>query len=78
MYEFEKQLLIRKFIFDKIEEGYTVRKIGKDVYEFKIKTKKLDSVEKLHNSNFLTDFLKKPLVILYNKPLTIWATIKQE
>jgi hypothetical protein len=78
MYEFERQLLIRKFIFDKIKEGYSVRKLGEDVYEFKIKTKKLDSVEKIHSSNFLTDFLKKPLVILYNKPLTIWAITKPE
>lgn len=59
MFQFEKQMIIRKFIFDKIEEGYTVRKIGKNLYEFKIKKEKLDSVEKIHSDNFLAEFLKE-------------------
>lgn len=59
MFQFEKQMVIRKFIFDKIEEGYTVRKIGKNLYEFKIKKEKLDSVEKIHSDNFLAEFLKE-------------------
>ena len=58
MYKFEKQLMIRKFICDKIEEGYTVRKTGKNINEFKIKKEKLDIIEKIHSSNFLTDFIK--------------------
>jgi len=31
MYKFEQQLIIRKFIYDKIEEGYTVRKTGENI-----------------------------------------------
>ena len=58
MYKFEKQVMIRKFICDKIEEGYTVRKTGKNIYEFKIKKEKVNIVEKLHSSNFLTNFIK--------------------
>ena len=57
MYKFEQQLIIRKFIYDKIEEGYTVRKTGENIYEFKIKKEKLDIIEKIHSSNFLKDFI---------------------
>lgn len=59
MFQFEKEIRIRKFIYDKIEQGYTVKKIGKNLYEFKIKTKTLDSVEKIHSDNFLVEFLKE-------------------
>ena len=59
MFQFEKEAIIRRFIYDKVEQGYTVRKIGKNQYEFKIKTKTLDSIEKIHSNNFLTEFLKK-------------------
>lgn len=55
MYKFEKEMRIRNFIYDKIEKGYTVRKTGKDTYEFKIKTEKIKVV---NSSNFLTDFVK--------------------
>ena len=58
MYKFEQQLIIRKFIYDNIEEGYAVRKTGENIYEFKIKKEKLDIIEKLHSSNFLTNFMK--------------------
>ncbi len=60
MLEFEKEIMIRKFIYDKIEQGYTVRKIGKNQYEFKIKTKTLNSIEKIHSDhNFLAEFLQE-------------------
>jgi hypothetical protein len=59
MYQFENQKIIMKFIYNKIEKGYTVKKISKDTYEFKIKTKTLDATEKIHSDNFLTEFLKK-------------------
>lgn len=59
MFQFEKEIMIRRFIYDKIQQGYIVRKTGKDTYEFKIKTKLLDSVEKIHSDNFLTEFLKE-------------------
>ena len=42
MYKFEKQLMISKFICDKIEEGYTVRKTGEIIYEFKITKEKFE------------------------------------
>ena len=58
MYKFEQQLIIRKSVYDKSEEGYTVRKTGENIYEFKIKKEKLDIIEKLHSSNFLTDIMK--------------------
>lgn len=58
MFEFERKLTIRNFIYDKVEKGYIVRKIGKDTYEFKIKTKMFDSIEKIHRDNFIKDFLK--------------------
>ena len=58
MYKFEQELMIRKFIYDKIEEGYTVRKTGENIYEFNIPKEKLDIIEKLHSSNFLTNFIK--------------------
>ena len=32
MYKFEKKLMIRKFICDKIKKGYTVRKTGEHIY----------------------------------------------
>jgi len=59
MFEFEKKLIIKNFIYDKIQQGYTVKKIGKDTYEFKIKTKRLDTIEKIHSDNFLTEFLQE-------------------
>lgn len=63
MLKIERQTKITEFLYDKLEAGYTVRKISKDMYEFKIKTEKLDIAEKIHSSNFLTDFLK-PLSII--------------
>ena len=57
MYKFEKQLMISTFIYDKIEEGYTVRKLKDNIYEFKIKKEKLDITEKIHSLNFLRDFI---------------------
>lgn len=59
MFDFEKEMIIRRFIYDKIEQGYTVRKINKDTYEFKIKTKTLDSIEKVHSNNFINEFLQE-------------------
>ena len=35
-----KEERIMKFIFQKIEEGYEVKKIDKDIYEFQIINKK--------------------------------------
>lgn len=59
MFQFEKELIIRRFIYDKIEKGYTVRKIGKNTYEFKIKIKNTDIIEKVHSDNFINDFLQE-------------------
>ena len=36
MNSYHKQIIIRNVIFNKIQEGYSVRKITSDTYEFKI------------------------------------------
>ena len=56
---YQKEIIIRGFIYNKIQQGYTVKKTGKDTYEFKIKTKRLDISEKIHCDNFLSEFLDK-------------------
>ena len=53
-----KQRKIENFIYQKLEDGYTVRKIGESTYEFKKKTKLLDITEKVHSNNFLDEFIK--------------------
>ena len=53
-----KQRKIADFIFMKIQDNFTVRKISENTYEFKKKTKLLDITEKVHSNNFLDDFIK--------------------
>jgi hypothetical protein len=53
-----KQRKIADFIYEKLENGYTIRKIGESTYEFKKKTKLLDITEKVHSDNFLNEFIK--------------------
>ena len=56
---YHRDLSIRNFIYNKINQGYTVKKISDDTYEFKITKKRLDIIEKIHCDNFLTDFVNK-------------------
>jgi hypothetical protein len=58
MLKIERQTKMTEFIYNKLEKGYTVKKLSNDMYEFKIKTSKLDIEEKIHSSNFLTNFVK--------------------
>ncbi len=58
MNSYHKELIIRNFIFNKIQQGYSVRKITSDTYEFKIKTNKLKITEEIHSDTFLNDFVK--------------------
>ena len=53
-----KQRKIADFIYQKLQDGYIVRKIGESTYEFKKKTKLLDITEKIHSNNFLDEFIK--------------------
>lgn len=56
---YHRDLSIRNFIYNKINQGYTVKKISDDTYEFKITKKRLDITEKINCDNFLTDFANK-------------------
>ena len=56
---YHRELIIRRFIYEKIQQGYTVKKVSDDTYEFQIKTSKLKITEKIHCDNFLTDFVNK-------------------
>ena len=56
---YRKELIIRNFIYNKINQGYTVKKISDDEYEFKITIKRIDISEKIHSETFLTDFINK-------------------
>ena len=56
---YQKEKQIKDFIFGKLEDGWTVKKLNDGRYEFKKKTKFIDSVEKIHSDNFLTEFLKE-------------------
>ena len=58
MWDDRKQRKIENFIYEKLEDGYTIRKIGESTYEFKKKTKLLDITEKVHSNNFLNEFIK--------------------
>jgi len=58
MWNDRKQRKISDFIFEKLEDGFTVRKISENTYEFKKKTKLLDITEKVHSDNFLNEFIK--------------------
>ena len=53
-----KQRKIADFIYNKLEDGYSIKKIGENTYEFKKKTKLLDITEKVHSNNFLNEFIK--------------------
>ena len=56
---YRKELIIRNFIYNKINQGYTVKKTSDDEYEFKITIKRIDISEKIHSETFLTDFINK-------------------
>ena len=56
---YRKELIIKNFIYNKINQGYTVKKISDDEYEFKITIKRIDISEKIHSETFLTDFINK-------------------
>ena len=56
---YHRELIIRRFIYEKIQQGYTVKKVSDDTYEFQIKKSKLKITEKIHCDNFLTDFIKQ-------------------
>ena len=63
-----KELIIRRFIYEKIQQGYTVKKVSDDTYEFQIKTSKLKITEKIHCDNFLSNFvnIEQEFPVLYS------------
>jgi hypothetical protein len=58
MWDDRKQRKIENFIYEKIQDNFTFRKISENTYEFKKKTKLLDITEKVHSDNFLNEFIK--------------------
>lgn len=57
--QYNKEKQIKDFIYYKLQQGWSIRKLNNCRYEFKKKTKLLDVTEKIHSDNFLDRFLEQ-------------------
>jgi hypothetical protein len=56
---YNKEKQIKDFIYDKLQRGWTVKKLNNCRYEFKKNTELFECCERIHSDNFLTRFLKQ-------------------